>query len=817
MAKIQVNITGRGDTSYCYVTINGTKYTDTTTLEIEAGTEISVYATSNYADSAAIANIELNGITVASGDAGEGASYSFTPDAAVVNININQNNGSIPLIVVFSVSIATEGELETDSQIYTVTITGAGSKGFSYITINGTDYYSPTTLTVAKDTSIFAYIIGGQILLNGENVATTEYTFALTNDATINLYMASTQRESYIEITMDEDSPDSGNGYTLLEYIESTGTQYIDTGFVPNQDTRVVMDFEYTKVISGTQQGVFGARVALRDAMFLMWTENDNAGWRDGYGAELEYPLGPSISGRNVVDKNKNVLSVNGAVTHTATYETFNSNYSLYLLTTNNGGSPMIDSYPTYARIYSCQIYDNGILVRDFVPAKRDSDGTIGLYDSVNNTFYGNAGSGSFTAGLPDGFTQLDYIQSSGTQYIDTGFNPSNTTRVIADFQCLSGATNDPTVFGAWSGWTTNAFLFLSLADLTSGHGFFEAQMASYTKDMTARHTVDANGTNWTMDGESLLSFTEATYSCSYPLYLFAYNDAGNAGNLNAPIRIYSCSIYDNGTLVRDFVPMLRDSDSVAGLYDTVNGVFYTNAGTGVFFYAGYIEPAGAHNTLLDGTAYAITGGKTMVGGTVYGVSSGKTMVDGTVYDISFGKPVTLQNLITDDNFSNRTWWTASNASYTVSGNIATVTPTTSGTWPILYRDPIFVTKNHMYYACVNVKHSNTTTGARGARVEFKQPDIDEPVYSSEDSVLGSVDWQLRSVIGTLNFTRLNLVLALPNSNTSGSPIRYQTTQFTEAMLIDLTAAFGAGNEPTKEECDEMIDYFSGSTTILWR
>lgn len=33
-------------------------------------------------------------------------------------------------------------------------------------------------------------------------------------------------------------------------------------------------------------------------------------------------------------------------------------------------------------------------------------------------------------------------------------------------------------------------------------------------------------------------------------------------------------------------------------------------------------------------------------------------------------------------------------------------------------------------------------------------------------------------------------------------------------MLIDLTEAFGSGNEPTKEWCDENISYFDGSTIV---
>ena len=46
---------------------------------------------------------------------------------------------------------------------------------------------------------------------------------------------------------------------------------------------------------------------------------------------------------------------------------------------------------------------------------------------------------------------------------------------------------------------------------------------------------------------------------------------------------LYYCKIWEKGTLVRYMVPALRNSDSVAGMYDIVNGVFYTNGGTGTF------------------------------------------------------------------------------------------------------------------------------------------------------------------------------------------------------------------------------------------
>ena len=50
-------------------------------------------------------------------------------------------------------------------------------------------------------------------------------------------------------------------------------------------------------------------------------------------------------------------------------------------------------------RIYYFKIYENGVLVRNYVPCYRISDGVIGLYETVTGTFVTNAGEGTFTKG----------------------------------------------------------------------------------------------------------------------------------------------------------------------------------------------------------------------------------------------------------------------------------------------------------------------------------------------------------------------------------------------------------------------------------
>ena len=67
------------------------------------------------------------------------------------------------------------------------------------------------------------------------------------------------------------------------------------------------------------------------------------------------------------------------------------------------------------------------------------------------------------------------------------------------------------------------------------------------------------------------------------PIYLFTFNSNYTASNKYNKQCIKYCKIYNSDVLVRNFIPCYRKSDSVAGMYDTVNGVFYTNQGTGSF------------------------------------------------------------------------------------------------------------------------------------------------------------------------------------------------------------------------------------------
>lgn len=235
---------------------------------------------------------------------------------------------------------------------------------------------------------------------------------------------------------------------------------------------------------------------------------------------------------------------------------------------------------------------------------------------------------------LPSGYTQLKHIQSSGTQYIDTVFVPNENTRVVMDFQLNEANTANQALFAVAGQFS---FRWYGSSSCFRANGGNNVDFPT-TINGAARHTVDKTATACTIDGEQSVTTTAATVTLS--LFLLAQHTTSGVSNY-ASAKLYSCQIYDNGTLVRDFVPA-KNSGGTAGLYDTVNGVFYTNAGSGAFtagpLTTGPVEGTGV--SLIGGASYGINDGKCMVGGTAYALTEGKTMVGGTGYDISFGPSV---------------------------------------------------------------------------------------------------------------------------------------------------------------------------------
>lgn len=183
---------------------------------------------------------------------------------------------------------------------------------------------------------------------------------------------------------------------------------------------------------------------------------------------------------------------------------------------------------------------------------------------------------------LPTGYKLLEYIESNGTQWINTGIVPDKNTKVIMDFQLTNPDSTNQCIFGVPGQYS---FRWYGPSSFFRANGSNSKNFPT-SIDSNVRHIVEQTGTTSTIDNTYSVTITAAT-SIKRKLGIFAMNQAKTAQF--ADVRLYSMQIYSSETMVRDFVPC-KNSLGEVGLYDSVDNVFYSNSGTGTFI-AGPVLP----------------------------------------------------------------------------------------------------------------------------------------------------------------------------------------------------------------------------------
>ena len=185
-------------------------------------------------------------------------------------------------------------------------------------------------------------------------------------------------------------------------YLESSGTQYINTGVYGGSNTRITAKFQMvTKPTTEymTILGIWNSRTMDR-WFYYTATAKYAIQYYSSLKQNLNMPTDDSIL---ELDKDKNVFKVNGSTIYTGSSTAFSSTIPIYLFSScamnynTQSLEPQWDNNAT-SRMYDCQIYVDNVMVRDYIPVL-DNNNVPCMYDQLNDTYYYNQGTGSFTAG----------------------------------------------------------------------------------------------------------------------------------------------------------------------------------------------------------------------------------------------------------------------------------------------------------------------------------------------------------------------------------------------------------------------------------
>ena len=457
-------------------------------------------------------------------------------------------------------------------------------------------------------------------------------------------------------------------GYTELEYIEGTGTQRIDTGIKITSNDIIETEFKNT---SSTRNGsLYGVFAAGNSSAFYA---NDTYYGYNVVNGKVDTNVSVDTTWHNVIHNFVDgTLKLDNTTVEFAPFS-FANNVNSHLFARYYNGTY---GYYFSGYVKKHKITRNGVVIINLIPARRDNDGVVGMYDLADSNpetaFHTNAGTGNFIAGeykikiatthynetkfapvetdldaavavvdtvvsqtmtqaqqiddiannkqtrpedgcsakycllvedeqgvphwypiagvngvahnLPSGYTELQYIESTGTQYIDTGIIPTNRTSISAKATVLN-LNSGPSFFGSLSG---NPLVGLLLGTNSTGSGslFVNKTTDALNVQITANSIYEINLSGTTLSiqksGEQAQTFTTTPIvETAGNIYMIGRNEDGVVKRLGA-FKYYYMKIYENGVLVRDFVPA-KNSNNVIGMYDMVSGQFFTNAGTGDF------------------------------------------------------------------------------------------------------------------------------------------------------------------------------------------------------------------------------------------
>ncbi|MBQ8615671.1 MAG: hypothetical protein IJ415_03805, partial [Clostridia bacterium] len=308
------------------------------------------------------------------------------------------------------------------------------------------------------------------------------------------------------------------SAYTQVEYIQSSDSQYIDTGFVPDNNTNVEYDFEFLSGTAGSYIPILGQRTSSVTQAFALWVNSSSYVFAVNYDSTDTGGLtGTNCSGRHLYSNLYNNFYIDGTLVTTITAETFTGAHSMIV----NGayGGSGVETRNLSGKIYSLKIWDDGILVRHYIPCYRNSDNTAGLYDLVNKTFETNDGTGAFIVGSTvergEAIFENNSASNGGAIYASNVTIGSNTNVVLENNVGTNGEiyfTNSMTISSEIDVRTTNGTpavyiptdKYITFKLGTAGTAYVPTKILSVYKDGVATYA----------DGDNAgIIFDDATYA----------------------------------------------------------------------------------------------------------------------------------------------------------------------------------------------------------------------------------------------------------------------------------------------------------------
>lgn len=296
--------------------------------------------------------------------------------------------------------------------------------GIEYITINNTEHkyvlhsvfddaneidtiktrasilYNTSTSTVIKSDILdgkIAYGSSGEIVGTMSNNGELNYTSSsevqtipagYTSGGTIAAYPVTEEEyNTCLGLTNQIMRGSEDKEYTQLTYIQANGTQWLDTGYIPNDNTKIII--ELSDIVNSFDPAIFGANTTWDECTYLLYCGAGGIRWT--YNGPII--VTSDLTSKHTITMYRSTVTLDGSTVSTDTQINSSAVNSTLTLFSIPGGKHR-SSY----KLYSFKIYKNDILIKNYIPAK-DVLNVVCLYDTINKQYIYNQGSNEFISG----------------------------------------------------------------------------------------------------------------------------------------------------------------------------------------------------------------------------------------------------------------------------------------------------------------------------------------------------------------------------------------------------------------------------------
>lgn len=184
------------------------------------------------------------------------------------------------------------------------------------------------------------------------------------------------------------------NGYQKVNYLECTGNQYIDTGFVPDVNSAMYCKMAITDDGSNGRNNTSGCVLSGNKGWFCVGGYGNSVGLVALF--SIDNRDGATISYDNDFHDfyiANGIQKIDSVFANNEIDKFLQDMITVYLFKPHvNYGATLMPAQ----KISRCKLWQSGVLVHDFIPCLRVQDNKPGMYDAVTGKFFINNGTGEF-------------------------------------------------------------------------------------------------------------------------------------------------------------------------------------------------------------------------------------------------------------------------------------------------------------------------------------------------------------------------------------------------------------------------------------